>query len=95
MVPLKINLRFSGCTRRYSPCAEEGLRFLYHFKRKPVVNGTHTALSTLRCMDTPTEAVIPVVGDNMRVVLVIDDVARFCKSEGIYCVASATDGGGS
>ena len=46
-------------------------------------------------MDTPSEAVIPVVGDDMGVVAVVYDVARFCTSEGICGVASATDGGGS
>ena len=46
-------------------------------------------------MDTPSEAVVAIVGDNMGVVAIVDDVARFCKSEGIYGVASAMDGGGS
>ena len=46
-------------------------------------------------MDTPTETVIPVVGDNMGVVTIVYDVAYFCTSEVICGVASAKDGGGS
>ena len=88
-------VRFSCRTRCDAPCTEEGLRFLYHFKRKPVVDSPHAALCPLRCVDTPTEAVVAVVGDDMGVVEIVDNIAYFCKSEGIYCVASATDGGGS
>ena len=83
-------------------------------------------------MNTPAEAVVAVVGNDMGVVAIVDDVAHlhavkagvaipfevvivllfpqevpflvvgimdgtshFCKSKGIYCVVSATDGGGS
>ena len=46
-------------------------------------------------MNTPAEAVVAVVGDNMGVVAIVYDVACFCTSEGICGVASATDGGGS
>ena len=46
-------------------------------------------------MDTPTEAVVAVVGDDMGVIRVVYDITRFCTSEGICGVASAMDGGGS
>ena len=46
-------------------------------------------------MDTPAEAVVAVVGNDMGVIRVVYDITRFCKSEGIYCVVSAKDGGGS
>ena len=46
-------------------------------------------------MNTPAEAVVAVVGNHMGVVAVVYDITRFCKSEGIYGVDSAMDGGGS
>ena len=46
-------------------------------------------------MSAPTKAVIPVVGNDKGVVCIAYNITCFCKSEGIYGVASAMDGGGS
>ena len=86
---------FSGCTRCDAPCAEEGFRFLYDLKAQPVVDSPHAALCPFRCVDTPSEAVIAVVGNHMGVVAVGYNITCFCTSEGICGVVSATDGGGS
>ena len=70
-------VRFSCRTRRDSPCAEEGLRFLYDLKGESIIDSAHAALCTFRCVDTPSETVIAVVGDHMGVVAVVYDVAYF------------------
>ena len=78
-----------------APCAEEGFRFFYDFKGESIIDGAHTGFGTFFCVDTPTEAVVAVVGNDMGMVCVAYNITCFCKSESTYGVVSATDGGGS
>ena len=71
------------------------LSFLYDLKGESIIDSTYAALGAFRCVDTPSEAVIAVVGNHMGVVAVGYNITCFCTSEGICGVASATDGVGS
>ena len=93
IVVIQVRIPWAGCG--YPPRIRRGFSFFYYFKAQSIVDGAHSPLRPLYRVGTPTEAVIAVVGNHMGVVAIVYDVARFCKSEGIYCVASAKDGGGS